>query len=242
MFRRWIEAIGQSVLATVLLALVPGAIVAWLVKIQSAWATPLLWGLAAALMMALIVVIVRANLRLPPKRLIPNTKNIADCLRTWLDNFNYGIKNSPDPAAHFCFLVTTESERKMLVARLKEDTNSEYVFIKAIIGPSPEEIASLNKLTDAQRARLLLVLKLELSRRQIGYRGLVFPPNDFFIFKRIPISTSLTEDEFIKALDEVEAALHGVFNLGALVLLENAPPAAKSEELHPLSMPLQEQP
>ena len=238
MLRKWIDGVGQSILATIFIALVLGVFVTWLVKIRSAWGTPLLLGLAAATMAALFAVLAKAGMRLPPKRLIPNSQNIEECIRTWLNNFNYGIKNTPDGNAHFCLLVTADSDTKMVIGRLKAEKDSEYVYIKAIIGPTGEELGNLNRLTEQEKAKLFVSIKLELSRRRIGYRGLIFPPNDFFIFKRVPISSSLTEHEFLSSVDEIEAAVNAVFNLGAMNFVESSlyvPPAQiESEAAGPL--------
>ena len=57
---------------------------------------------------------------------------------------------------------------------------------------------------------MMLNLVLELARRNVGYSGAPLPPQDFYIFKRVPITASLTEHDFINALNEVESAAHAV--------------------------------
>ncbi|HEY6768008.1 MAG TPA: DUF2299 family protein [Candidatus Sulfotelmatobacter sp.] len=209
MFRRWAEGTLQSVVGALIIALIPGAAVTYLSHIQSAWATPVLLGLAAAALATIIILSLDAIRRLPPRRVIPSTTNIESCVRDWLNNFQYSVKKSPQDNTYFRYLVTVDSGTKMLVGRTKGDFQ-DYVQIRADVVPGPSDLEQIASLGLSERAALIGNIRLELARRKIGYRNLGLPANDTYIFKHIPIRESLTEHEFIAALDEVEGAAHSI--------------------------------
>ena len=72
-------------------------------------------------------------------------------------------------------------------------------------------------LSEPDKQRITVSAQLELARRNVGYSGPLLAANGFYIFKRIPISETLTEHQFIAAIDEVEAAVHAVI---AVIVLE----------------------
>jgi hypothetical protein len=209
MFRKWVEGTLQSVLASVIIALIPGAAVTYLAHIQSAWTTPVLLGLGASALTMFIVLSVDAIRRLPPRRVIPNLKNIERCVRDWLDDFQFAVKNSPLPTAYFRYLVTADSGTKMFVGRTKNDFD-DYLQVRAEISATQNDLELIGTLSQNQQALLILGTQLELARRHVGYANLALPANDFYIFKRIPIRETLTEHEFVAALEEMEAAVHSV--------------------------------
>jgi hypothetical protein len=208
MFRRWTEGTLESVLAAILIALIPGGVVTYLARIKSAWTGPILHGLSAVALTVFIILAIDAIRRLPPKHLIPNFKNIETCVRTWLDRFRVTVKNDPVPTAYFRLLATVDSGTKMHIGRPRE--MGEYVVIRANLAPGQNDLELLEALPKEECNTMMLNLLLELARRNVGYSGLVLPAQDFHIFKRVPITASLTEHEFVNALQEVESAAHAV--------------------------------
>ncbi|MHB1959680.1 MAG: DUF2299 family protein [Acidobacteriaceae bacterium] len=206
-------------LASVLIALIPGAIVTHLIRIQSAWSGPVLGGMGATALAMIILLSIDAIRRLPPRRVIPNLKNIESCVRDWLNNFQYSVKKSPVETAHFRYLVTVDSGTKMLIGRTK-DGFQDYIVIRSDMSPNADDMSQFNSLSDLQKAVVVGSIRLELARRRVGYQNLTIPANDFFISKRIPIRESLTEHEFIAAVDEVEAAAHSVMFVFALEIIK----------------------
>jgi hypothetical protein len=209
MWKRWAENTGASLLAAVIIALIPGAIVTYLAKIQSAWTTPLLLGMTAATLAAVIILALDAIRRLPPRRVIPTTENIESCVRDWLNNFLCSVKKAPIENAYFRYLVTLGSGTKVLVGRVKGDLQ-DYLQIRADLNPGPDDLKKFVTLTQLEQAVVLSNIRLEMARRHIGYRNLAIPANDAHLFKRIPIRETLTEHEFIGAVEEVEAAILAV--------------------------------
>ncbi len=71
-----------------------------------------------------------------------------------------------------------------------------------------------------EQAVLIGKIRLELARRNVGYRNLAIPAEDTHLFRRVPIRETLTEHEFIAAMDEVEAAAHSVGLVFALEIVK----------------------
>ena len=150
-----------------------------------------------------------------------------------------GVKNAPLPTTHFRLIVEVDSGTKLLVGRVKSGL-TEYLLIRADLQPQGEDLRVLEALDEDSRTRLILEVRLELARRNIGYSGLQFPPEDFNIFKRLPINESLTEHEFLKAIDEMEAAVHAtmiVFLMGTIHLTEKKKLNANGSASKPLKLP-----
>jgi hypothetical protein len=220
MFRRWAEGTLQGMLGAILLSLIPGAAVAYLAHIRSVWTMPVLLGLCAAAVTMVIVLAADAIRRLPPRRVIPSIKNIETCVRDWLNNFQCSVKKSPVDIAYFRYLVTVDSGTKMLIGRTKGDFQ-DYIQIRSDISPGTDDLKKLSELTDLERAVVLGNIRLDLARRHVGYRLLaISAEGDSHVFKRIPIRETLTEHEFIAAMDEVEAAVHSVGLVFALELVK----------------------
>ena len=76
MVKRWIEAILQNVVAAALITLIPGALATYLTAIGTRWVTPLMLGLAAAAVSDLTLFVLRRQIGLPVKRLVPDENNI----------------------------------------------------------------------------------------------------------------------------------------------------------------------
>jgi len=205
-WKTWAASIGQSFLFTILLALVPGAFVAYLSHIQSVWTIPVLMGLGAALMVSLIFGVVKAISHLPPKRIMPNAQNIERCVRSWLDNYKVAVRLDPAPDAHFRLRVTLDSNSHLTIIRSKTDY-PEYVQIISFMGIRGDDKKLLEQFSEDERTQFFLDVKLELARAKSGYSGLVDPPENFQLFRRVPIHHNLTEFAFMVTVFEVEAAM-----------------------------------
>ena len=191
----------------------------YLSHIQSVWTTPVLLGLCAAALTVFVVLAIDAIRRLPPRRVIPNLKNIESCVRDWLNNFQCSVKKSPLETAYFRYLVTVDSGTKMFIGRTMGDLQN-YIQLRSDMNPSPSDLEHFNSLSEIEKGVVVGSIRLELARRQVGYRNLSISLDNFFISKRIPIRESLTEHEFISAVDEVEAAAHSVMFVFALEIIK----------------------
>lgn len=154
MFRRWAEGTLQSILGALIISLIPGAVVAYLVRIQSGWSGPVFMGMCAMAVTMVIVLALDAIRRLPPRRVIPNINNIESCVRDWLNNFQCSVKKAPIESAYFRYLVTVDSGTKMLVGRVKGDFQ-DYVQIRADMSPNADDLEKFNTLVPMEQAALI---------------------------------------------------------------------------------------
>src|ERR1700678_1186321 len=100
------------------------------------------------------------------------------------------------------------------------DAFEDYIMIRSEIKPSETERQTIENMTDVERAMLILSLRLELERRHVSYTNLKWPTDELLIFKRIPIRDTLTEHEFVTAIDEMEATVHSVGTVFGMALIK----------------------
>jgi len=219
----WGNSVGQGILVTIIVALVPGGIVAYLAHIQSIWTMPVLLGLGAALMSAGIVIMARAWAHLPPIRTRPNAKNIESCIHSWLDNERVSVKNDPSVGSYFRFRITL-NEKTMTIVRTRGEFE-DYVQILADLGTHGDN-KLLEQFNEDEIVKTLWDVKVELARAQVGYSGLENPPNNFMIFRRVPIHHNLTEFIFMSMVGSVEAAM----NLVGLMFIKTKTEADRRQQ------------
>jgi hypothetical protein len=87
------------------------------------------------------------------------------------------------------------------------DESEDYVQILADLGTHGDN-KLLELFNSDEIAQTIWNIQLELARAQVGYSGLVNPPDNFMIFRRVPIHHNLTEFIFISMLGSVEAAMN----------------------------------
>ena len=206
--------------ANLLYAAVVVAAVTYLSHIASVWTWPLIHGGLAGLLFLCILLAAKAIRNLPPSGDRITTDNIEQKVRHWLDRSNLTVQRAPQAETHFRFLISTDGGKKVVLGRLKNDW-SDYLNFRADLGPTEDEIKTLASLSEDQKTDALLALKLELARAQVGYSGLVSLDSGFAIFKRLPISHSMSEDEFIDVIWELEAVLNRIHLIGAIAVQKN---------------------
>jgi hypothetical protein len=138
------------------------------------------------------------------------------------------VKNDPSAESYFRVRVTF-NEKTMTIVRMRDDSE-DYIQILADLGTHGDN-KMLEQFNDDEINQCIWSIRLELARAQVGYSGLVNPPNKFLIFRRVPIHHNLTEFMFISMLGSVEAAM----NLAALMLV-NAKTQAERRQL-PVAVP-----
>jgi hypothetical protein len=160
--------------------------------------------------MACVAVI---GLRRIPKPLeCPNGKNIDGYVRAWLDSYSFTVKNDPSDPTYFRYRVTLPppDNEQLTIFRMRTE-NPEYIQVFADLSMNEEGFKQLQtRISVRDMHQVLFDLKMELARAKIGYSGLVIPPLNFKVFKRVLIYSGLKESEFFSAIHEVEAAIHMV--------------------------------
>ena len=183
------------------------------------WVKPVLFGGAAWLITFCSILAFRVMKSLPIRVEPLTSDNVHRKIRDWLDKFNLTVKSVNDDESYFFFIVTTDGGKKVSVSRSKGQF-SDYILVKGLITASDEEKKDLESLSDDERTTAILAIKLELSRAVMGYRS-DNVLHELTIFKRIPITPSLSEEEIFNVMWEVEAMLGSIFTVGAMALLRH---------------------
>lgn len=101
--------------------------------------------------------------------------------------------------------------------------NADLVIV-ADIANEKTELPQVKNASVRDQERLLALIDLELARARVGYFGLKIPfAQQFSINKHIRISDYLNEEEFMRALWDIEAAVNSVIAVFQLWLKEIVP-------------------
>ena len=208
--KKWVtQKIGEWVFFG-LLGLGWATVLAWLKLDHSALAAPLLYGSAGACMVWVAGSLYIAISRIPRLRTRVTVDNIEHNVRAWLDRSGCSVKSDPAPETFFRLSVQSPGGCILSIGRPRSGL-IEHVLIHA---PIANEKTGLRELQDApkeEQARLLELVKVELARARVGYFGLAIPLNQqFSVGKSVRITDSLDEEEFNRALWDVEAAVNAV--------------------------------
>jgi hypothetical protein len=167
------------------------------------WARPIMNGLIAGSIALTLCLSVRAILALPRAKEAINLENVGPIVLSWLLKFNLEVKNLHDDETYFMYRVTTDGGKVITVRRSRKHF-SDYLTLRALINLTEETKKLLDLLSDEQKAVLKVKLALELSRAVIGYKTDAWLAEDLWIFKHIPISSSLNEETVINTIWELE--------------------------------------
>ena len=130
-------------------------------------------------------------------------ENSEAYVRRWLDAFELGTTKVVDPNVYFGFGITSKDGGPLNVARTKK--HDHYLTIASIMVLGPEHRSAFDKLLEAEQAQILKGLTLEMSKAKIGYA--IEPPlKQIFLEKRVPITSNLSEAEFISAIQDLNFA------------------------------------
>ena len=210
-----------------LLGAVALAIATYLAQAASPFLMPFLLGIAAFCAVVVAGAAVVFLSRLPERRKIPGKKNIESCVRMWLDNHSIAVKNDPSPESYFRFRITLDDGKLLTVLRMR-DQSEDYVQILADLGVRGDDKKLLEEFSEDEIGQILWDVKVELARAQMGYTGLANPPENFVIFRRVPIHHNLTEFFFVGTINSVEAAM----NLVGLMYLKTRSEAERRKRAH----------
>lgn len=183
----------------------------------SVWVKPILYGGAAWLITFCALLAYRVSKTWPPKNKPIDLDNVQQRIRDWLDKYNMTVKSVSEDACHFYFIVTTDGGKKVSIIRAKGKF-SDYVEVRGFIKCEQKDLAILATLSEREKKAAELAMLLELSRAVIGYtteRGVL---EDVTIFKRVPITPALNEEEIFGLVWDIEAMLGTIFIVGAMAI------------------------
>jgi hypothetical protein len=222
-----------------LISFIVGGIVTYFSHDGSAWVKPFLYGAVAWLVTFASILLFRVMKNMP-SRVEPITiSNIHRRIRDWLDKFNLTVKSVNDEESYFHFIVTTDGGKRVSVSRSKGQF-SDYVLVKGLITISEEEKKLFRAFSQDELTAARLAIQLELSRAVMGYKTDNIL-EELTVFKRIPISSTLTEEEVFNLMWEVEAMLGTLFTVGAMAIhrhnIQNAAVSAAPREANEKPVP-----
>lgn len=164
-------------------------------------AEPILYGLAAAACVGILIAAVQyfisQRLEEPPI----DTANVETHIRTWLDNFHLGVTKTEDSDSYFSLGVDTRSGRKLSINRPKNYDRYICILWHWAIPSSEQE--RLRRLSEPATKLLTRELRMEMARSKIIF-VIGTPLTNVVLERLIPITSNLGEHEFIEALNEIE--------------------------------------
>ena len=222
----WQDLLAHAIYA--LLVLGGGAVVTWLRYKKPQIAFPLLYGMAAATCMAILIFAFtgRPMFSKRPPNITPD--NLEDNLRKWSDDLGLSVSRMPSASTsalaqeiYFGLIVTLQNGNPLAVFRGKD--KSGYLQIQCPLTLSPEHLAMLNKLTKDEAAAATQEVVLELGRTRLGFQmttasGQSIAPGPvlgtpivlqqtIIIMKGVPITNDLTEATFAQHTNEIDSAV-----------------------------------
>jgi len=190
-----------------------GILIGILKRKAPGWASPFMYGLVASTLAALLIVAINVQHKfVMEQKSVATTENVQEKVRQWLSTFGYGFKVVNDADYDFLLAVNTNNNRHVAVGRVKQYSQYITMQINLTIPTNIQQL--LSKLSLDKQKQIRRDLRIEMYRlqpehaellaisektEQILLSGLSFE-------KRLPITNSLTESVFIKALVDMETA------------------------------------
>ena len=194
----WIADVGK-VAALALLGVIAALIKSRFPRLG----TLILYGVGVCALLIVIFGTFRFIDTLPPKVPQVTLDNVEENIRTWLDHFELGTRKTSMAGAIFTFEVTLKNGVPIVVTRLKEF--DAYITLQTHITLSPDHKTLLDQLKSEQAEQLIHKLLLEMARSKI-LAAISRPLQSVSLFRRVPITSSLTEATFIERIEEVNFA------------------------------------
>jgi hypothetical protein len=120
MFKNWFsQGLATNMVSWVIIA-VTGLVVAYIAKVVPLWVAPILYGLTASALAAIIIIGIRFTFR-PSRRIIsPNNARVS--VRECLDQAQLTIQNAPLDGWIFNYNITVDG-RNMAVGQQRREPN-----------------------------------------------------------------------------------------------------------------------
>src|ERR1035437_8268085 len=105
--QKWHQRYAEGIVIGVLTACIL-TLIGYLNHISSTWFWPLFYGLIASSLFLIVCFLFLLLKRVPRRQVIPSSKNIESCVRSWLANHKVAVKHDPYPEGYFRFRVTLD--------------------------------------------------------------------------------------------------------------------------------------
>jgi hypothetical protein len=193
---------------------VVGIVIALVRKYRPAWASPIFYGLGAAVFTLILFVGAQelAALEAITKQTAPliTTENVEQNIRTWSDNFGLSVRKINAPYDYFRLEITVSPDtpespaRRITVYRPRGNYEHTLMFEEGL--DMSELKPKLDKLSDDQKVEVA-----DETSQQLALTKLQFALNvaklTIQVQKRVPITSALTEEEFLNYLGEIGGAM-----------------------------------
>jgi len=128
------------------------------------------------------------------------------CVKVWVEEFNLTNKKFDDPAIDWGYTVTLNDGDPIAIMRRKD--RDKYLAFQGVVTFAPEHLAIFQKLSPAQQQRLADRLAMQLAQRGMTFTFTLSQSSPgFAVSTRVPITPTLTEDEVMQKLDQVDDAM-----------------------------------
>jgi len=195
----------QGIITSIVAAGLCGMLI-WLRKRLSPWASAILYGVSGAACVFVIFLcfygaaVIHSYLPVIP----PTTSaNVQERIQAWAEKFEFGVTKPKVDQTVFAMELRSKTGRVFKVAQL--NSTSGYIVIASTIAVSPEHMKILTALSNDQKTRVIDQLGTELAKTRMplnsrfGIGELAFGTET-----RLPIDSSLTEDTFMRSIDQLD--------------------------------------
>jgi hypothetical protein len=168
---------------------------------------PFALGMFAAISVSIMAF---AGVRLIKELQPTDPRRIETTIRDWSDKLHYGVQRLRDEA-HCLFNFQLSSDGRTLNVCRERDADG-YLAIMSGIVLSDEHQAIYDRLGEQQRKAVDSALRLEMARMRVGFH-IDRQPFRIILRYRLPITSRLTEHEYITSLQFVDMARIAVADL-----------------------------
>jgi hypothetical protein len=177
-----------------------GIVIGYLKKNSSPWFGPTIWGFAGCGLVAVALLCFWGITSIPKNRPPDVTpENIERNIRTWLDDFSLSSKKQDLPDTIFVYVLTMPNGDPISIGRTK--ARDRYITLQAQITISPQHQDIFKKLSQDDMDELQAEISRELGQAKVS-STINWP--SIFMADQIPLTSSLTEDEFMRHVDEMD--------------------------------------
>jgi hypothetical protein len=167
--------------------------------------------------------------------------NVESKVKTWLEEFNYGTQVIHDPSAlaaiapnaYFFIVATNPSGRKISIWQGQtKDARERYIHFRVDAAMDQKHKDDFNLLSEQEKQDLMEQLGFDLWKARTHSFDLHIPEG-ISMLSSLAVTNDLTEDAFIKAVDEI--------NLNGLIAIEqfnsDLKGFVKNHKIKPLDRP-----
>jgi hypothetical protein len=219
----WLLQNLVSSIVYTLLALAGGVAMTILKKKGSAWASPVLYGLATVAFIFIMIFTFTGHAVFSPSR--TNETNVEQRITGWSQRLGLAVQVQPAPEGDFSYRIQLLNGTAIMVSR-DVKTRPDFLTLQTFLAVPPEHTAAMNKLTKEERGLVVQEVQLELSKTRFGFiiasQDPSNPIQNIGLTRPIQIN-GLTEESFDASLDEMDNTVHLVQSIVPLAIARNGP-------------------